>query len=178
MNNTAKQAGQTTRDIAQKIAQQAIREPLEIFKNAEAQVAGIKPQESQTGFQEKQNLQEKNLTDQEKLKDMAFTNRRVQALQNEINDIRKQDLFSNLQRKISEGGEVFLEEYTELSMEQKQVLKAQMEAVKNQREKMMAQSVNEVPAIHSKPSRRFGAGQKQEAEKAQTRVEKPVPPSG
>jgi hypothetical protein len=63
-------------------------------------------------------------------------------------------------------------------MEQKQVLKAQMEAVRIQKLKFEIQNSVEVPAIHSKPSRRFGAGQKQEAEKAQTRVEKPVPPSG
>jgi hypothetical protein len=102
----------------------------------------------------------------------------MQALQSEIDDIRKQDVFKDLQSRISQGLDVPLEDYPELSMEQKQVLKAQMEAYKNQQQASFQANVNEVPAIHSKPSRRFGAGQKHEAEKQQTRVEKPVPPSG
>ena len=170
----------TAQDIAQKIVRQAASEPLEILKDAGTQVMGSNPVESQSGSQGNQNPQEKNITDQGKLKDSIFANRRMQALQNEINDIRKQDLFSDLQRKISGGEEIFLEEYPELSMEQKQVLKAQMEAVKTQM--LNAQYANakfsDVPSITSKPSRRFGAGQKQEAEREQTRVEKPVPPSG
>ena len=83
-----------------------------------------------------------------------------------------------MQAKISQGIEIPLDDYQGLSMEQKQVLKAQMEAVKNQQRDADSRAINEVPAIHSKPSRRFGAGQKHEAEKQQTRVEKPVPPSG
>jgi len=64
-------------------------------------------------------------------------------------------------------------------MEQKQVLMAQMEAVRNRQKQASDQgNINNVPAIHSKPSRRFGAGQKHEAEKQQTRIEKPIPPSG
>jgi hypothetical protein len=103
----------------------------------------------------------------------------MEALNRELSDIHKQDLFKDLQAKISQGTIVPLEDYPELSMEQKQVLKAQMEAVRtSRRQDAQASKQLEVPAIHSKPSRRFGAGQKQEAEKQQTRVEKPVPPSG
>jgi hypothetical protein len=104
--------------------------------------------------------------------------RRMEALTREIEDIRKQNIFKDLQRKISEGKEISLEEYPELSMEQKQVLMAQMEAVKNQKAMANKNTLAEVPTVHSKPSRRFGAGQKSQAEKEQTRVEKPVPPSG
>lgn len=179
--NPAKQVGQTARDIAENIAKQVAREPLEILKDVGEQVTGIESTLPQKENQESQtvNPHEDISTQQNELKDRAFANRRREALQNEINDIRKQDLVSKLQGDISQGIKVPLENYTELSMDQKQVLKAQMEAVENSRKEASIQaSVNEVPAIHSKPSRRFGAGQKQEAEKQKTRVEKPVPPSG
>jgi hypothetical protein len=121
------------------------------------------------------------MVDQQKTQDKMKSGRRMEALETELKDIRKQDLFKDLQGKISQGIEVPLEDYSELSMEQKQVLKAQMEAVKQQKLNAKYSSEKSAPAIVSKPSRRFGAqmrGQKAEAEKQQTRVEKPVPPSG
>jgi len=180
MNNTAKQTGQTAADLAQKIARQVAEEPIEILKDAREQVIGQETSRSLENQTPKNQVEPSSQeTEQQKVKDKAFSERRMQALQNEIEDIRKGDLFKDLQAKISEGIEIPLEDYPELSMEQKQVLKAQMEAVKFQKQQAEYQSpVNEVPSVSSKPSRRFGAGQKHEAEKQQTRVEKPVPPSG
>jgi hypothetical protein len=64
-------------------------------------------------------------------------------------------------------------------MEQKQVLKAQMEAVKYQREQAAyAQSQEGFQTPVSKRGRRFGTTRKEEAQKEQTHIEKPVPPSG
>jgi hypothetical protein len=177
MNNTAKQAGQSARDLAQKIARQIAQEPLEVLKTAGEQVAGpeISPQNENSNSVN----QQKHSEDQQKLQDNMRATRRMEALNTELKDIQKQDLFKDLQGRIAQGEEIPLEDYPELSMEQRQVLKAQMEAVKSQqKQRAYAEGVNNVPAVHSKPSRRFGAGQKQEAEKQQTRVEKPVPPSG
>lgn len=179
--NTAKQVGQTARDLAQKIARQMAREPLEVVKNAGSQVAGVEMQKPQENPSQNQNseAQAKIVQQQNELQDKAKSGRRMGALEQELKDIHKQDLFKDLQNKIAQGIEVPVADYTELSMEQKQVLKAQMEAYQNQRLKIKNQNASvEAPAIHSKPSRRFGAGQKQEAERQQTRVEKPVPPSG
>ena len=155
MNSTAKQAGQSARDLAQKIAKQIAQEPLEVLKNAEEQVvnpeapAEVSPQNQK------------------------------EALEQELKDIHKQDLFKDLQRKIAQGITVPLEDYPELSMEQKQVLKAQMEAVKYQREQAAyAQSQEGFKTPVSKRGRRFGTTRKEEAQKEQTHVEKPVPPSG
>lgn len=180
MNNTAKQTGKSAADLARKIAKQIAEEPVEILKDARQQVTGeetSKVSENQT--QKSQTVQGAQETEVQKVKDKAFAERRMQALQNEIEDIRKGDIFKELQARISQGEEIPLEDYPELSMEQKQVLKAQMEAVKFQKQQSEYQaSVMDVPSVSSKPSRRFGAGQKHEAEKQQTRVEKPVPPSG
>ncbi len=181
-NNTVK----TAQDIARNIVRQVAQEPLEILEDAGDQVIGvdsIKHQNNQTvGYPDTQttNQSGNSVSEQQHSQDKVFANRRMQALQNEVDEIRKQGVFKELQAKISEGENFPLEDYPELSMEQKQVLKAQMEAVKiQQAQAAVAEAgVREVPTIHSKPSRRFGAGQKHEAEKQQTRVEKPVPPSG
>lgn len=173
----AQDTTKSAKNLAQTIAKQIVREPSEILEDVREQTSGetlnsTRPPENQN------NDQGKIIEQQEKLNDQMKSGRRMEALQKEIEDIRKQDMFKDLQRRISEGEEVSLEEYPELSMEQKQVLMAQMEAVKNQKAAADKNVLTEVPTIHSKPSRRFGAGQKQQAEKEQTRVEKPVPPSG
>jgi hypothetical protein len=175
VQNTAK----TAQDIAQKIARQVAQEPLEILRDARDQMTGVEttrqpdsqPPGQQAGQQEK-------LVEQQKVQDNLKAQRRMEAFQRELEDIRKQDLFKNLQEKISQGITVPLEDYSELSMEQKQVLKAQMEAVRNQMAKQQAAGQNSLEIPVSKKSRRFGSSQKQEAEKQTTHVEKPVPPSG
>lgn len=159
---------QTAQDIAQTVANQVARQPLEILKDAATQLTGtesVNPQETNTEINP-DSPQANTENSQAKLQDKAFTERRIQALESEIKDIEKQNIFGGLQARITQGEAVPLEDYTELSMDQKQVLKAQMEAVKNQRAQASYQaSLQEVPTIHSKPSRRFGAGQKMEAEK-------------
>jgi hypothetical protein len=181
--NTAKQTGQTVRDLAQKVAKQMADEPLEIFKDAGSQVVGneqdVSRQEVRPLDNRNSENQAKTIHQQNQLQDNAKSGRRMEALNQELKDIRKQDLFTDLQGRIAQGVEVPVADYSELSMEQKQVLMAQIEAYQNQKANIKYQNAsNDVPAIHSKPSRRFGAGQKAEAEKQQTRVEKPIPPSG
>jgi hypothetical protein len=178
MNNTVKQTGQSARDLAQKIARQLSQEPLEILKTAGEQVA--RPEIPASNQNPNNEGQQKNQEGQQKLQDKMKAGRRMEALNTELNDIRKQDLFKDLQGRIAGGEEVPLEDYPELSMEQKQVLKAQMEAVKYQKQQA---AFNESQAGGSlfgtaKKGRKMGGSQKQEAEKQQTRVEKPVPPSG
>jgi len=175
--NTAKQVGQSARDLAQKIARRLSQEPLEVLKTARDQVTSLETSHSNPQPNQINENQPKNVENQQKLQDKMKSGRRMEALNRELSDIHKQDLFKNLQGKISQGIEVPLEDYPELSMDQKQVLKAQTEAVKNQM--INEQMTNDKLIIPtSKRGRRFGQTQKQEAEKQQTRVEKPVPPSG
>jgi hypothetical protein len=175
VQNTAK----TAQDIAQKIARQVAQEPLEILKEARDQMTGVeatRQPDSQTSSQQVD--QQKKLEEQQKIQDNLKSQRRMEAFQRELEDIRKQDLFKSLQEKISQGVVIPLEDYPDLSMEQKQVLKAQMEAVRNQIAKQQAAGQNSLEIPVSKKSRRFGSSQKQEAQKQTTHVEKPVPPSG
>jgi hypothetical protein len=144
----------------------------------------ISPETSPQNQSSPQNneTQSKAQEEQQKTQDNMKTSRRMEALEVELKDMRKQDTFKDLQAKISQGIEVPLEDYSELSMEQRQVLKAQMEAVKYQKKQAeYNEAQSGVSMAVAKPGRRMGAGQrgqKQEAEKQQTRVEKPVPPSG
>ncbi len=171
---------QTTKNLAQKIARQMAQEPLEILKTARGQVTGeTSATPEQTSEKESGGVQEKIAHNQQELQDKVKGGRQMEAFLRELEDIRKQNIFKELQRRIAEGEEVFLEDYPELSIEQKQVLKAQMEAVKFQKQQAeYVQSQEGFKTPVSKKGRRFGQGQKQEAEKQQTRVEKPIPPSG
>lgn len=162
---------------AQKIAKQIAQEPLEILKTAKEQVTGEEISET---LEKPTSQQEEIKPDDEnsKLKQEVQSQRLLSALDRELKDITREKLFKDLQQKIGNGEEVYLEDQDELSIEQKQVLKAQIEAMEKQKE--YSQQVEAKPSLFgsSKPSRRFGAGQKQTAEKQTTRVEKPVPPSG
>jgi len=177
--NPVQNTTKTTKDLAQKIARQIAQEPLEILKDARDQMTGVettRQPDSQMAGQ--QVSQQEKLTEQQKIQDHLKATRRMEAFQRELEDIRKQDLFKSLQEKISQGITIPLEDYPDLSMEQKQVLKAQMEAVRNQISKQQASGQNSLEIPVSKKSRRFGSSQKQEAQKQTTHVEKPVPPSG
>ena len=176
-NSIAQNTAKSAQDIAKQIAKQIAQEPSEILRDVKEQTGIEIPQQNEFRKNETVNTDNQNLKQAEE-SDKLKSARMMQALNRELEDIRKQDLFSDLQKRISAGEKIPLEEYITLSLEQKQVLKAQMEAYKIQMQKMENQNYSEVPTIQSKPSRRFGAGQKREAEKQQTRVEKPVPPSG
>lgn len=172
----------TAKNLAQKIARQMAREPLEVLKTAGSQVTGVEApmlRENEPQSQQTSGEQGKLIQHQKELQDKMKSTRRMEALARELSDIYKHDIFEDLQAKIAKGIEVSLDDYSELTMEQKQVLRAQMEAVKFQKQQAAYQESRggfKMPG--SKKGRRFGSTQKQEAEKQQTRVEKPVPPSG
>lgn len=179
----AQDTTKSAKSLAQQIAKQMATEPLEILKNASSQITGQEIQKSLENYSQPQSVdgQKKIINSQQELQDKMKGTRRMEALARELEDMHKQDLFRDLQAKISEGEDVPLENYEELTMEQKQVLKAQMEAVKfqeQQAEYSQAQTEDGSLFGPAKKSRKMGGGQKQQAQKEQTRVEKPVPPSG
>ena len=163
--------------LAQKIARQIAQEPLEILKTASSQVAGTEVPKPQENYQQpqKSDNQQKQIQNQQEQHDKMQSSRRMEAYQRELEDIRKHDVFKKLQERISQGEQIPLQDYPELSMEQKQVLNAQMEAVRMQ---MTNNQMTNDKLIIPGSKRGRQMGQKQEAEKQQTRVEKPVPPSG
>lgn len=180
----AQDTTKSAKSLAQQIARQMAQEPLEVLKNASSQVTGQEVSRSQENYSQPASGEDQNklINHQQELQDKMKASRRMEALARELEDMHKQDLFKDLQAKISEGMEVPLENYEELTIEQKQVLNAQMEAVKFQKQQAeynQAQSEGGSLFGSAKKSRKMGGGgQKGAAQKEQTRVEKPVPPSG
>ncbi len=177
MNTTAQ-----VKQAIKKSAQQIRQEPLELLRTAAKQVTGNENISfgEQSKPQEKQNPETDQVPQDEKdykKKVAEQDGRHLQALESELKDIRRQKLFNSLMQRIQSGEDVPLEEFTELSYEQKDVLKAQMEAYKKQKA-MQANQGSGIPMPASKRGRQMSGGQKGAAKKEETRVEKPVPPSG
>lgn len=179
MTNLAQDTTKSAKNLAQQIAKQMAREPLEILKDVKEQTTGQEPSVQSNNQQPKSSdNQNKQIGQQKEIQDKMKSTRRMEALNRELEDIHKQEKFSDLQKRISEGDQISLEEYPELSMEQKQVLKAQMEAVKNQQLAISNQPLGLVEPATKKGRQLFNFGKKQAMKNEQTRVEKPVPPSG
>ena len=174
MNTTAQ-----VKQAIKKSAQQMAQEPLELLRTAAKQVTGQEstPKSDAGPEQPKANADPEIPQDETKYKQQVAEQdgRHLQALESELKDIRRQKLFNELMKRIQEGEDVPLEEFSELSFEQRDVLKAQIQAVKNRN---VQQSVSSVDMPTSKKGRKMGGGQKGAAKKEETRVEKPVPPSG
>jgi len=164
-----------------KSAQQMAQEPLELLRTAAKQVTGVEslPNANAVPEQPKVNTDPEIPQDETKYKAQVAEQdgRHLQALESELKDIRRQKLFNELMKRIQAGENVPLEEFAELSFEQKDVLKAQMEAFKKQ-QAMQSNQSSGIPIPDAKRGRKMGGGQKGAAKKEQTRVEKPVPPSG
>lgn len=162
-----------------KSAQQMAQEPLELLKTASRQVTG----EQLTGSEQtpQQQEQPKSVSDvpqdEQKYKQQVAEQdgRHLQALESELKDIRRQKIFNELMKRIQDGEDIPFEEFTELSFEQRDVLKAQVEAVKTRNS---SPATDQLVTPASKRGRKMGGGQKGAAKREETRVEKPVPPSG
>lgn len=177
ITNPVHSAGKSAKDLAKQIAKQVAREPSEMLKSAREQTFGTEVQKPVESPQTEKPVQTSGPLPSQEDNDKLKSGRRLEALNKELDDMHKQTVFRQLQAKIMNAEEVPLEEYTELTLEQKQVLKAQMEALKMQK----LREANQTPVLQEpslKKGRGFGPTRKQEAEKQQTRVEKPVPPSG
>ena len=169
MNTTAQ-----VKQAIKKTPQQFV-DPLELLKTAKDQIMG--PENGQQQTQESITSQNNGPTAEEndyKQKISEQDGRHLQALETELKDIRRQKTFKSLMQKINSGIDVFLEEFSELSYEQKDVLKAQIEAVRTRNSQPVTDQL--IEPISKKGRQMFG--QKQSAQKQTTRVEKPVPPSG
>ena len=171
MNTTAQ-----VKQAIKKSSQQLGDEPLEILKSARDQILGSENPEQQT--QENDVSQNEGPSEEEenyKKHRAEQDGRHLEALENELKEIRRQKLFNDLMQKIQSGETVPLEEFSELSYEQKDVLKAQTEVFKKQQVELTNQNTSLIEPS-AKKGRRFmgGMNQKKAAEKQQTRVENPV----
>ncbi len=139
----------SAKQIAQQVAKQMAQEPLEILKKGTEQITATQNQPET--YEPGSEAAKTAVPPEEKAKIQAQGQRQIQALETEIREIRN-------------------------AKKQKEQAREQQELVQQD-----AKAKEEKPllVIASKHSRRFaGFGQKAQAEKQQTRVEKPLPPSG
>jgi hypothetical protein len=172
LSDTGKSAKQIAIDAAKSMA----REPLEILKNAGETLApssNIPKTESEVGGSASVALDPKK-EEEGKKKDM----RTVQALENEMKDISKNEVIDNIQKKIALGEPIYFENYPELPPEQLEILKRQKEETDARRKYEAKMSTRSVIESGSKRGRRFGTNKKQVSERESTRTENPTPPSG
>lgn len=171
-------ATQQVKQNIKKMAQQFANEPLEILKTARHQIS---PEDR--GYEDKSNESKQQNTNPDLSQEESYKKqlaeqdgRRLEALQAEILDIQRQRIYKELLARIQSGEDVPIEDFQELSYDQREVLKAHLESVESRNSQQAASTPLVEPV--SRKSRRMGGGQKQSAQKQTTRVEKPVPPSG
>lgn len=144
----------SAKQIAINVAKQAARESNEFLKTAGQQVLATpessREQESNPTRipQEREAVVDRQ--QQAPKKDLSFMN----IYKNELEQIRQENLFKELQKRIAEGEEIPLEDFaTQLTSEQREVLKAQMEAVRVRKEAMKKEKSDTIPQIVSKRAR-------------------------
>lgn len=100
----------------------------------------------------------------------------MNELRGELEQIRRENLFNELQKKISEGEYIALGDYEkDLGYEQREVLKAQMEAIQERKAKEISTRKETIPQIISKRARGMMGTIKK---RNQQHVEMRQPPSG
>lgn len=173
--NIVKSTGKQSKQAAKKIARQMAQEPLEVLKTAGSQVSGQEksspPQKTQD-----QKPQSKNGSALPNERNLQMQSQRyLDAHRRELVEISKQETYEELQRRVVAGEDVPVENYTELSSEQKEVLKAQMEVMKKR------EGVGDnKPLIEPTSKRKRGiiAGMEGKIDKMKKRREIRMPPSG
>lgn len=179
MPNVTTNALKTAQKLAQDAAKKVAQEPLEILRDIPKQAFPVSNLDER-GYAEGGGEEQIKKAQEEKAlkeKDQIQSSRQLEALNREIMDIRRQALFNELMQKIKGRETVSLDAMAPLSYEQKEVLKAHMEAMGS----MNTQKDEQKPLVEpsAKPSRRFfGVGQKGQVQKEQTHVERVQPPSG
>jgi hypothetical protein len=159
---------QTAQQIAKQVASLTFEESEKFAKAAREQISPA-PKVSEN-YQQKEEKQEPQEPTPPK------TNRLLQTYNIELEDIRRENLFRDLQIKIANGEDVPIENYqNELSSEQREVLKAQIEALEARKTAQIAQKNESIPQMVSKRARGMLNTFKK---RNQQHVEMRQPPSG
>ncbi len=183
MTNPAQNITSQIKSAPQDIAKKVAEETSEVLDDAITQVLGTKDKTNNSQNNGGDNFlgldKKASFSEEEKNKQKQADLSKLRELESEIGKIKVEKTVEELQEKIMTGEAVYLENYPDIPIEQKQVLKAQMEAVKERlaREQQAKQPRQEPSA---RPSRRlfsFG-GSKKHAEDLQRSTETRMPPSG
>lgn len=179
MSTLARTFSNQTKQNIKHASRKVAAEPFEILKSAKEQITPInqipKEKPMQPPSPNLSGKEESGVTGGQ----TATETYRVRELESEVKQIALSKLVSDLQRQISEGREISLESYSNIPIEQKQVLKAQMEAV-GVRLLQQEQTQESIEPSTKRSRRMQGAvkGMKGQMEKLKKKVETRMPPSG
>lgn len=152
MGSIKSDAAKSAKQLAKQAAKQAAKEPFEILSGTGKQFVGIEAVgENSWDIKQKENINEKE-NDLDKQKDKIQSKRMIEALEKEIEDIRKQK-----EREDQEAQ--MLEEQEKKKVEEQKILEAK-------------------PEVSSRPSRRLMTGMKGKLDKLKRKSEIRMPPSG
>jgi hypothetical protein len=177
---TAQIVKQTAKQAAISAAKRTVWESNETLKTAFDQIMPPTPEtpsEKKSPIPSSSTKTENNQSKQQnqesaKPKDASF----MREYKQELEEIKRQNLFKELQQKIADGEEIPLVDYAyELSSEQREVLQAQMDAVSIRKQAQEVKQKESIPQIISKRGKAMLSSFKK---KNQQHVEMRQPPSG
>lgn len=178
MTNIVKGVKNTAKNQAIAAAKAMAREPSEFVNTAKHQIIENTAATRDVDSNEKNENDIANSPNVQEVKKRDQT--RIRELESELKEIEKAKLIKALQQKISQGIPVYLEDYQNLSIEEKQVLKAQIEAVNQKKQQEILQQ-DRLAEPQAKPSRKIGQavkGMKGKLEQLSKKSEIRMPPSG
>jgi hypothetical protein len=177
-----KQVVKQTKQLGSHVVKQMATEPLEVLKSAGSQVTGSEARSSRPAKErdipakdlinlESNALKKSKTKGASKSKQQLDSESRklLETNRQELEMIRKQKVYEDISKRIAQGEDVPLENITELTIEQKQVLKAQKEAIKKRAEMENQEKPLVVP--QSKKSRGLMPGMKGKLERMKTKRE-------
>lgn len=176
-----KSVTKTIKGIGKSSAKRVLQESLEVLKESKKQVLSDENEPQPEVRNDITNRDQKDGLPEDYEKMVKTRDKqRLEQLDRRIQDIRRQKLVEDLQKRISGGEDVSLVDYPELGWEQRQVLQAQMQAVKAR--KMQAIRARDGGVIEPEPKRKRGLfrgrGMKSRAEKLKRKSEIRMSPSG
>ncbi len=168
-----------------KTAKQVAKEPFEILKTAPPQILGVEGKKAEqggqmdTGNSEKAEesmprIREKKIEEE---KDIQKSRNLKSAFEAELKDIHREEVFKKVQQTILAGEGVNVNDFPELSLEQKQVLNALKETVNTNSQKGQ-DSGNILSEPKSKQKRGLFSGVRTRVERLKRRGEIRTGPSG
>lgn len=175
---TATNVGKSAKKLAQDAVRKIANEPWEILKEGTEQVfphEGGENGQSQNSDSTRSEMENKKLLEE---RDKVRSQRLIEALQRELRDRTKNDLIKALQEKIVKGEVIYLENYPQLTPEEKEMLKKQIEIVEVKKAQAVNQGSTLVEPAARKGRRLFDFGKKTQMQRQQTQTERPLPPSG
>ena len=165
--NVTRQIKKTAKDEARKVARQIASEPFEIIREASRKSVGVEifPDSEQQKKDPDSKQVDKSKEENIKKEDEAKKIRLHAAYIRELEDIKKEKKLSELQEKIQLGEDITQADLEGLSIDERQVIVAQIEVMQTRKAAQKAKDDNRLVIPQSKPKRGAFSGRIKKMEK-------------